>query len=183
MRSYQDLDRRSHRAPDRVAEEDLSFGKIAVRLSEETGVTITRDAMLGRARRLYFANRLAKPDKRVVAKPVVKPAGKPAPFSRALPASPRGFSVELGGFRISIALNTSAVGPKRPPDPQNRTGPQRKPACRAVIELKEDLGWPAKFPLWRGFRGRAIRKRNQRREVKLPSYSASADPFNQTRLT
>ena len=84
--------------------ENLSFGKIAVRLSEETGVTITRDAVLGRARRLYFANRLAKPDKKVVAKPVVKPAGNPAPVQSRPSSVPPSFSVELGGFRMSIAF-------------------------------------------------------------------------------
>jgi hypothetical protein len=87
-----------------LRKENLSFGKIAVRLSEETGVTITRDAVLGRARRLHFANRLAKPDKKVVAKPVVKPAGKPAPVQSRPSSVPPSFSVELGRFRMSIAF-------------------------------------------------------------------------------
>ena len=80
-----------------LRKENLSFGKIAVRLSEETGVTITRDTVLGRARRLYLANRLAKPDKKVAAKPIVKLQSRPSNV-------PPSFSVELGGFRMSIAF-------------------------------------------------------------------------------
>ena len=61
--------------------ENLSFGKIAARLTEEAGTTISRDAVLGRTRRLYLANRLTRRERRL-------PPSRP-PLSHVLPTCRR----------------------------------------------------------------------------------------------
>lgn len=74
-----------------LRKQNLSFGKIAVRLSEETGQTIRRDCVLGRARRLYHAGLLTRPEKKVDGKPVVT-----APVQSHLSSVPPNFFDGVG---------------------------------------------------------------------------------------